>query len=82
MLKTGDLTGAQNQLESTLDTQIMEHWGGLINKPLNFTMFSQDEEAVSKLMSKVAAYRKSNPHKIDDAEVKKAIETVVNRYNK
>ncbi|MDP2682611.1 MAG: hypothetical protein Q8P28_07385 [Deltaproteobacteria bacterium] len=82
LLNAGDLAEAKKYLESELDSHIIEHWSGLINKPLNFTMLSQNDEAINRLMSKVVAYRTINPRKIDDAKVKETIETVVNRYKK
>ncbi len=81
-LKSGDITGAQKQLERLLDTQLMEHWSGLINKPLKFTLLTEDDETTNKLMSRVATYRKNHPRKIDDAKVEEAIQTVVRRYSK
>ncbi len=81
-LKSGDITGAQKQLERLLDSQLMEHWSGLINKPLKFTFLPNDHETTIKLMSRVANYRKNNPRKIDDAKVEEAIQTVVRRYSK
>ena len=81
-LKSGDITGAQKQLERLLDSQLMEHWSGLINKPLKFTILPDDDETTNKLMSRVANYRKNNPRKIDDAKVEEAIQTVVRRYSK
>jgi hypothetical protein len=81
-LKSGDITGAQRQLERLLDSQLMEHWSGLINKPLKFTFLPNDDETTNKLMSRVANYRKNNPRKNDDAKVEEAIQTVVCRYSK
>ena len=81
-LKSGDITGAQKQLERLLDSQIMEHWSGLINKPLKFTILPEDDETTKQLMSRVATYRKNNPRKIDDTKVEEAIQTVVRRYSK
>lgn len=81
-LKNGDINGAKNQLEGVLDMHLLEHWGGLINKPLNFALFSHDDEAMNQLMSKVAAYRIRNPRKNDDAKVEEALQTVVNHYRK
>ena len=73
---------AKDDLEQQLDTQIVEHWVGLVNKPLNyFSPARQDDEVVRNLMSKVAAYRKRYPSKTADPEIKKAIEAVVTLYD-
>jgi hypothetical protein len=82
MINAGEISGAKKHLEAELDTQLIEHWSGLINKPVNFALFPQNEEAVNHLMSEVARYRKSNPRKVDDVKVEDAIQTVVNRYKK
>jgi hypothetical protein len=81
-LKSGDINQAEKQLESQLDSQLMEHWTGLVNKPLKFTFVPVDDQAISQIMSQVATYRRNNPREIDDAKVKEAIEAVVARYKK
>jgi hypothetical protein len=82
MLKSGDIDGAEKQLASQLDSQLMEHWSGLINKPLRFTILPVDDQATNQIMFQVATYRRENPRKIDNAKVEEAIQTVVNRYKK
>jgi len=82
LLKSSDIKGAENKLESQLDTKLVEHWTGLANKPLRFSFEPIDNDAISQIMSKVATYRRNNPQKSDDAEVEEAIQTVVNRYAK
>lgn len=72
---------AKEELEQQLDTQMVVHWAGLVNRPLDyFSPVRQDEEAVRSLMSKVAAYRKRHPSKTSDPDIRTAIETVVTRY--
>jgi hypothetical protein len=82
MINSGDIDAAKKHLEMALDTQIVEHWSGLVYKPLNLSLLPQNETATNQLMSRVAAYRKTQPPITDDAKVKMAIETVVNRYQK
>ena len=73
---------AKEDLEQQLDTQIVEHWVGLVNKPLNyFSPARQDEDVVKNLMSKVAAYRKGHPSKTTDPDIKNAIEAVITLYD-
>ena len=72
---------AKEDLEQQLDTQIVEHWVGLVNKPLNyFSPARQDEDVVKNLMSKVAAYRRRHPSKTADPDTINAIEAVATRY--
>ncbi len=80
MINSGDSKSAKKSLEMELDTRLIEHWGGLINKPLNLSLLPENHAATNRLMSYVVAYRKTRPAIIDDEQVKKAIETVVNRY--
>ena len=82
MINAGDIPGAKKHLEMELDTQIIKHWSGLINKPLNFTMLSPNQEAINNLMGRVVAYRTTRPIQADDVKVKEAIETVISRYKK
>jgi hypothetical protein len=82
MLDAGDVSGAKTQLETELDSQIVEHWSGVINKPLNFGMRPQNDKATNEIMAKVASYRKTNPHQAQDAKVLEAVESVVSRYKK
>ena len=72
---------AREDLEQQLDTRIVEHWAGLVNKPLDyFSPVKQDEEVVKNLMSKVAAYRRRHPSKTADPDTINAIEAVATRY--
>lgn len=82
LLNSGDVSGAKTQLETELDSQIVEHWNGIVHKPLNFGMLPEDDKATNDLMAKVATYRKTNPPKAEDAKVIEAIESVVHRYKK
>jgi hypothetical protein len=73
---------AKEDLEQQLDTQIVEHWVGLVNKPLNyFSPARHDEDVVKNLMSKVAAYRKRHPSTTTDPDIKNAIEAVITLYD-
>ena len=73
---------AKEDLEQQLDTQIVEHWVGLVNKPLNyFSPARHDEDVVKNLMGKVAAYRKRHPSKTTDPDIKNAIEAVITLYD-
>ncbi len=82
MINSGDIKGAKNHLEMELDTEIIEHWSGLENRPFIFNMLVENEAATNQLMPKVAAYRKTRPPITEDAKVKAAIEKVVKKYNK
>jgi hypothetical protein len=72
----------ERQLESDLDTELIEHWGGLVNKPLYTSLLPQNDDAINNLMAKVVAYRKTHPTTMNDPKVKEAIETVIRRYEK
>jgi hypothetical protein len=82
MLKSDDISGVEKQLESDLDVELIEHWSGLVNKPLYISLLPQNESATNKLMAKVVAYRKANPTTMSDPKVKEAIATVIKRYDK
>jgi hypothetical protein len=82
MLNSDDISGVKKQLESDLDTELIEHWSGLINTPWSFRLLPQNDTATNKLMAKVVAYRKINPSTMNDPKVKEAIETVITRYEK
>ncbi len=82
MLNSNDTSGAKKQLEMDLDTKIIEHSSGLINKPWSFSLLPQNEDATNKLMAKVVAYRKTTPLITNNAKVKESIETVIKRYEK
>jgi predicted helicase len=82
MLNSNDIGGAKKHLEMDLDTKIIEHWNGLVNKPWSFSLLPQNEDATNKLMAKVVAYRKMTPSITNEPQVKEAIETVINRYQK
>lgn len=72
----------REDLEQQLDRQIVEHWAGLIGKPLDyFSPVKQEDDVVKNLMSKVAAYRKKHPSKSSDPDTIVAIEAVVARYS-
>jgi len=81
MINSRKAAAAKEDLEQRLDTEIVEHWAGLAGKPLDyFSPMRHDDEAVRKLMSKVAAYRKKYPSKTTNPDVRNAIETVVALY--
>ncbi len=82
MLNSNDIAGAKKHLEMDLDTKIIEHWSGMVNKPWSFSLLPQNEDATNKLMAKVVDYRKTAPSNTSDPKVKEAIETVIKRYEK
>jgi len=82
MINSGDIKGAKKHLEMELDTEILEHWSGLSNKPFIFNMLVENEVATKQLMAKVVAYRKTGPPITEDTKVKAAIDSVVIKYNK
>jgi hypothetical protein len=81
-LRARKTASAKEDLEQRLDTEIVEHWAGIVNLPADaFIPTRQDEESVRKLMGKVAAYRKKRPTRATDPAVRSAIEEVVARYS-
>jgi hypothetical protein len=81
-VNSGDIIAVKKQLESQLDTHIIEHWSGLSNKPVTlFNMLPYDAKSVNKLMSKVAAYRAQQPSTSDDPIIKECINDVIGRYS-
>jgi hypothetical protein len=79
-IDSNETVAAKAKLEQQLDARLIEHWAGLVHKPLSFNLLPQNEEAVKKLMGKVAKYRKAHPQKIENPQVKSAIEAVITRY--
>ena len=72
---------AMEDLEQRLDTEILEHWTGIVSIPPEAVIpMRQDDETVRKIMGKVAAYRKKHPSRTTNPVVRSAIESVVARY--
>jgi hypothetical protein len=72
---------AMEDLEQRLDTEIIEHWAGIVSMPPDAVIpVRQDEETAKKIMSKVAAYRKKHPTRTTNPAYRSAIESVVARY--
>jgi hypothetical protein len=75
-LRTGDVTKGVSQLESDLDTLIMEHWASNRGEPPLLSWLYRamgDDTSERKLFARVARYRAEYPSPAPTPEVKETI---------